>query len=89
MIISLILTHVDKSSNRSSTLAELVDVMPTVAELANIEVPNKKKGDKKHPIEGKSLVGAIKGDDTVKTAAFSQQVCGFQSLSSFDHDSST
>ncbi len=54
---------------RSSELAELVDIMPTLADLAGISTPSK-IGDRLWPIEGTSLVPALKGDN-VKSAAFS------------------
>jgi iduronate 2-sulfatase len=59
------------AGTRSDDLVELVDIMPTLAELAGISVPNKKIGDKKNPIEGVSIVNSIKGQ-RVKEAAFSQ-----------------
>ena len=56
---------------RTDDLAELVDLMPTLAELAEISVPATKWGDKKNPIEGKSLVRSLAGE-IVKEAAYSQ-----------------
>ena len=56
---------------RTSDLSELVDLMPTLAELAEVDVPQTKWGDKKNPIEGKSPVRSLVGGN-VKEAACSQ-----------------
>ena len=47
------------ANTRSDELAELVDVMPTLAELAGVEVPTTKLGDRLAPPEGTSLVPAL------------------------------
>ncbi|GMH96801.1 hypothetical protein TL16_g13321, partial [Triparma laevis f. inornata] len=59
------------AGTRSDELAELVDILPTVAELAGIDVPHTNLGDRMNPIEGKSLVKSLTGE-RVKSAAFSQ-----------------
>ncbi|GMH94149.1 hypothetical protein TrVE_jg12622 [Triparma verrucosa] len=59
------------AGTRSDELAELVDIMPTIAELAEIDVPHTKLGDRLNPIEGTSLVTSLTGGK-VKDAAFSQ-----------------
>jgi iduronate 2-sulfatase len=59
------------AGTRSDELAELVDIMPTLAELAGIEVPTTKYGDRHAPIEGTSIVSALTGENK-KAAAFSQ-----------------
>jgi iduronate 2-sulfatase len=57
-------------NTRSSELVELVDIMPTVAELADIPLPSS-LGDKLNPPEGVSIVPSLSGS-SVKSAAFSQ-----------------
>ena len=52
----------ESHGTRTAALAELIDIMPTMAELADIDVPHTKAGDLKNPIEGTSLVPALKGD---------------------------
>jgi arylsulfatase A-like enzyme len=60
----------DTFDTRSSELVELVDLMPTFAELAEISLPSS-IGDKLNPPEGKSIVSSLSGVN-VKDAAFSQ-----------------
>jgi len=60
------------AGTRTDHFAELVDVMPTLAELAGIPTPSTKLGDRLDPVEGVSLVPALGGSEVVKTAAFSQ-----------------
>ena len=57
-------------NTRSSELVELVDLMPTFAELAEISLPTS-IGDKLNPPEGTSIVSSLSGAN-VKEAAFSQ-----------------
>lgn len=46
--------------------AHLVDIMPTLAELANADYPTEYKGQKIHPMEGTSLVSVLRGNKRVK-----------------------
>jgi len=63
----------ESAGTRNDELAELVDLMPTMAELVGIDVPGKKFGDREAPIEGISLVPSLMGTkEKVKVAAFSQ-----------------
>jgi len=59
------------AGTHSNALAELVDVMPTLADLAGIPLPAEQPGDKLFPVEGLSLVPALLGED-VHSAVFSQ-----------------
>lgn len=63
------------AGTRTSLLAELVDIMPTLADLAGIPIPE----DQGFPLEGVSLVPALTGSE-VKNAAFSQYPRSPQSM---------
>ena len=52
----------DTAGTRTSAFAELVDIMPTLAELAGVATPSTKLADRKSPLEGVSLVPALTGN---------------------------
>lgn len=59
------------AGTHTSALAELIDIMPTMAELAGVPLPIDKIGDLHDPIEGVSLVPALSGSN-VHSEVFSQ-----------------
>lgn len=56
------------AGTRTAALAELVDVMPTMADLMDISLPNTTAGDRLHPPEGMSLVPVLRAVAATATA---------------------
>mmetsp|Transcript_13839 Transcript_13839/g.23091 ORF Transcript_13839/g.23091 Transcript_13839/m.23091 type:complete len:159 (-) Transcript_13839:254-730(-) len=52
------------AGTRTSSIAELVDIMPTLAELAEVNLPTQKLGDRLYPVEGQSLVPVLESIST-------------------------